>query len=160
MYVPPSVFVASAVGSAVVNFLFALGPLFVIAIIDGLTVGPTWLFVLFPAILTTIFTLGVGLIVGSLIVFFNDTFEIYQVLLQAYYFLTPVFYPINHLPEPVKVLESYNPMFLFLNSFRSALMQNQIPGDHMFRAMLMAVGTFIIGWIVFTRVEGKFVYQF
>ncbi len=160
LYVPPSVFVASAVGSAVVNLLFALVPFVALALVEGLTISPTWLFIIYPAILVTLFTMGVGLIVGSLIVFFNDTFEIYQVVLQAYYFFTPVFYPVKQLPEPLKTIESFNPMFLFLESFRNAIMLNQLPGEHMVRATLIAVATLLVGWIFFTRVEGKFVYQF
>jgi ABC-2 type transport system permease protein len=160
LYVPPSVFVASAVGSAVVNFMFALGPFLILSIVDHITIRVSWLFLIYPAFLTVLFTMGIGLIVGALIVFFNDTFEIYQVLLQAYYFFTPVFYPIKTLPEPIRTIEGYSPMYLFLSSFRGAVMYNQVPGEHMFRATLIALGTLAVGWIFFTRVEGKFVYQF
>lgn len=161
LYVPPSVFIASAVGSALVNFLFALGPFLIVAFATGVPPQASWLFMVYPAVLTAMFTTGIGLIVGAMIVFFNDTFEIYQVLLQAYYFATPVFYPypLKNSPALLTHLEQFNPMYLFLASFRDAI--NGVGfGEHMLRATIAAVITLVAGWLIFTRVEGKFVYQF
>ena len=159
LYVPPSVFVASAVGSALVNFLFAMGPFLILAIATGVQPQVSWLFMIYPAFLTAMFTAGVGLIVGAMIVFFNDTFEIYQVLLQAYYFMTPVFYLTKNLPERLKTVEQFNPMYLFLASFRDAV-EGAGAGEHLLRATIAAVIALVVGWLIFTRVEGKFVYQF
>ena len=164
LYVPPSVFVASAVGSALVNFAFALVPFVLLTLfVERLTPDVNWLFILYPALLTTMFTMGVGLIVGAMIVFFNDTFEIYQVLLQAYYFLNPIFWPIttlDKLPKALAAVEQYNPMFLFLENFRAPMLHGTLTSDHLFRGTIMAIATLLIGWVIFTRVEGKFVYQF
>lgn len=164
LYVPPSVFVASAVGSALVNFLFALGPFLLLAFADGVQPQLSWLFMVYPALLTAMFTTGIGLIVGAMFVFFNDTFEIYQVLLQAYYFMTPVFYPdtifqTGKLPSWLTTLEQFNPMYLFLASFRDAMYGVGF-GEHLLRATIAAVVVLVAGWLIFTRVEGKFVYQF
>jgi ABC-type polysaccharide/polyol phosphate export permease len=161
LYVPPSVFVASSTGSAVVNFIFALGPFLFLALLTDLPPSISWFSLIIPATLTMLFTMGMGLIVGAFVVFFNDTYEIYQVLLNAYYFLTPVFYPVSILPEPLRSIEQYNPMYLFLESFRVAIIQQTFPSlNEIVPALAMACGTFLIGWIVFTRLEGKFVYQF
>jgi ABC-type polysaccharide/polyol phosphate export permease len=161
LYVPPTVFVASAIGSALVNFIFALAPFLLLALVDGLSPTLSWFFVLVPILLITLFSLGIGLIVAALVAFFNDTFEIYQVLLTAYYFLTPVFYPAATLHEPLRSLEQYNPMNLFLESFRDPIIQGTLPS---FQVLLMAtaiaVGVLLVGWSIFTRVESKFVYQF
>src|SRR5579885_125423 len=161
LYVPPSVFVASAIGSALVNFAFALLPFLVLAVIDGVPPAISWLFLFVPALLATLFSFGIGLIVSALVVFFTDTFEIYQVLVTAYYFLTPIFYPATILPEPLKTIEQYNPMNLFIALFRLAVIQATFPGwNLLLPALAIAVGVLFAGWVVFTRVEGKFVYQF
>jgi ABC-type polysaccharide/polyol phosphate export permease len=119
--------VVSAVGSAVINLIFALGPFLVLVLLNGLVPRWSWLLLIVPLLLTTLFTLGIGLIIGALVVFFTDTFEMYQVLLSVFYFLTPIFYPVSILPEPLRMLENYNPMFLFVSSFRDAMIAGTLP---------------------------------
>lgn len=161
LYVPPSVFVASAIGSALVNFTFALGPFLLLTVLNGVFPSFTWLFMVVPALLATMFSFGLGLIVAALVAFFNDIFEIYQVLLSAYYFLTPIFYPLSSLPEPLRSMEQYNPMYLFIDTFRTSVIHNTLPDvREILVATAIAVGTLLLGWAIFTRVEGKFVYQF
>lgn len=160
LYIPPSVFVASAIGSALVNFVFALVPFLFLALLNGLFPSVSWLFIIVPTMLATMFCLGIGFLVAALVAFFTDTFEIYQVLLTAYYFLTPIFYPVSTLPEPLRSLENYNPMNLFVALFRDAI-QGTFSGFHtLLVAIAFSVGVLLVGWIVFTRVEDKFVYQF
>lgn len=163
LYVPPSVFVASAVGSGLVNFVFALVPFFGLCLIDGLRPSVLWLFLVVPAVQTTIFTAGIGLIVAALVVFFQDIFEIYQVLLQLFYFLTPVFYPDSVIKQvPVlAAIERFNPMYLYLVAARDATIYNRLPSlSSMGLATAIALALFLIGWVVFTRVEDKLVYHF
>jgi ABC-type polysaccharide/polyol phosphate export permease len=160
LYVPPSVFVASAIGSALVNFVFALGPLILLTLANGVLPSASWPLALVPMLLTTMLALGVGLIVGALFVFFHDIFEIYQVLLNVFYFLTPIMYPVSKLPQPLADWEVYNPMYLFLTMFRNAIMGiAPMPLWEMLIGAGMAVGTLLLGWIIFTRVEEKFVYH-
>jgi homopolymeric O-antigen transport system permease protein len=161
LHVPPSVFVVSAVGSAVVNLVFALVPFLALALINGVTPRWSWLFLIVPMLLATLFTLGIGLIIGALVVFFTDTFEIYQVLVSIYYFLTPIFYPVSILPEPLHTLESYNPMFLFISSFRDAAITGMLPtlGQVVF-SFVASFAVLLVGWAFFTQVEDKFVYHF
>jgi len=90
LHVPPTSFVASAIGSALVNYAFALAPFFAITLFLQIPPSINWLYLVVPALLTTLFSFGSGLILGALIIFFRDIFEIYQVLLQVYYFFTPI----------------------------------------------------------------------
>lgn len=161
LYVPPSVFVASSIGSAGVNFLFALVPYLVLALINGLTPSLSWLFLIVPVVFAILFTFGVALIVGALVVFFSDTYEIYQVLVNIYYFLTPVMYPIDILPEPIRTIAHFNPMYLFLDTFRYAVLVGAFPTWHeVLWAALAALVVLVTGWFLFTRLEDKFVYYF
>jgi ABC-type polysaccharide/polyol phosphate export permease len=160
LHVPPTAFIASAIGSALVNFGFALVPFFGIALVMQVTPSVTWLYIAVPALLTTAFSFGVGLFVGGLIIFFTDTFEIYQVLLQVYYFFTPLFYPENFLdkmPEPWQTIAHYNPMYLYIHMTRVVMLQGQIPSvDTLIPGTIAAVITLVAGWMFFTRVEDKF----
>lgn len=160
LYVPPSAFVASAVGSGLVNFMFALAPFLLLALADHLTPTLAWFYLIVPAILVTMFTMGVGLVVSAMMVFFHDTYEIYQVLLQAFYFLTPVFYPLNALPVQIRSLERFNPLYLFISSFQNAVIYGTVPGlGQIAVSVVAALAVLTVGWVLFTKVEDKFVYH-
>src|SRR5260370_39843488 len=108
IHVPPSAFVFSAVGSAIVNMIFALLPFFVLALLDGLTPQLSWFYVVVPALQTAMLTVGVSLIISAMIVFFADVFEIYQVFLNLFVFLTPIMYPISIVPPELRVVSLCN----------------------------------------------------
>lgn len=164
LYVPPSAFVASAVGSAFVNYIFALGPMLLLSLGVGVTPSLNWLYLPIPALFTLMFTFGMGLIVAALVVFFNDTFEIYQVLINAYYFFTPIFYPpnlISDLPQPFATIAQLNPMYLYISSFRQIILDGQRPAlDLLIPGFISAAVVLALGWFLFTRVEDKFAYHF
>lgn len=161
MYVPPSVFVVSAIGSALVNLIFSIVPFFALSLITGLRPAVTWVFIVIPCVETAVFALGVGLILAPLMVFFNDTAEIYAVILTVLNYLTPVFYPVSVLPKWLQQAEHFNPLFLFMSSARSAVLDGALPSaSDAIPAALFAIGMFIVGWLFFARTEGKFAYHF
>jgi ABC-type polysaccharide/polyol phosphate export permease len=161
IYVPPSAFVASSIGSALINLLFALGPFYILAIINGVPFSITWLLVVLPLIEVTIFSFGMGLLVSALMVFFTDTYEIYTVLINIYMYLSPVYYPISVLPQPLQQIEQFNPMYLFMDCFRRAILEGKVPHLHeLGLGGVIACAVFLIGWLSFTRLERNFAYHF
>ncbi|HEX8925696.1 MAG TPA: ABC transporter permease [Terriglobales bacterium] len=174
MYIPPSVFVVSSIGSALVNLVFTVGPFFLIAFALHAPLSVTWLYFFVACVQVTLFTMGVGLIISTMVVFFNDVYEMYMVLLTAFNYLTPVFYPISILPPFIRNLENYNPMYLFVSAGQKAVVGTTTivngvrytlpPSIPDVRVQLVgwaaALLMLTIGWLLFTRVEGKFAYHF
>jgi ABC-type polysaccharide/polyol phosphate export permease len=184
MYIPPSVFVISAVGSALVNLFFTIVPFFIIALALHAPLSLTWLYVIVACVQVTIFTMGIGFIISMLTVFFNDVYEMFLVLLTAFNYLTPVFYPISILPDWLQRLELYNPMYLYVSAAQKAvvgtahtvggaLVNGRIVGGHTVylppsvpdvKVQLVTWASsllvFTIGWLLFTRTEAKFAYHF
>jgi ABC-type polysaccharide/polyol phosphate export permease len=184
MYIPPSVFVISAVGSALVNLFFTIVPFFVIALALRAPLSFTWLYVIVACVQVTIFTMGIGFIISMLTVFFNDVYEMFLVLLTGFNYLTPVFYPISILPDWLQRLELYNPMYLYVSAAQKAvvgtahtvggaLVNGRIVGGHTVylppsvpdvKVQLVTWASsllvFTIGWLLFTRTEAKFAYHF
>ncbi len=166
MYIPPSVFVVSAVGSALVNLFFTIIPLFLIALALQAPLSLTWLYVPVACVQMMLFTLGVGLVISTLVVFFNDVMEMYLVILTALNYLTPVFYPISILPPWLQKLEAFNPLYLFVSTAQKAVVGTAVSGPSIpdlkvqlvsWAAALLAL---TIGWLLFTRTEGRFAYHF
>jgi ABC-type polysaccharide/polyol phosphate export permease len=151
VYVPRTIFALTAVGTGLVNLALALIPLAVVGLATGLT--PTWsLLWLFPAVLlTTAFALGVSLLVSTLAVPFPDVVEMWEVILTAWYFLTPIIYPLSMLSDEVRRALSFNPMYHLVTIFRDPIYMGEGPsGENLLVAMISAVGMLALGWYFFS----------
>lgn len=161
MYVPPSVFVSSSIGSAVVNFVFALVPLLIVALLFQAPLSITWLYILVVSAQTAIFASGLALMLATSMVFFNDTNEIYLVFIAAYNFLTPIFYPLSLLPTWLQQMERYNPMFLYVSGAQRAITLGVLPNlEVQLTGWAVALISLVVGWLIFTSLEDRFAYHF
>src|SRR5204862_3588869 len=116
---PKAVFPLSAVLSALVNLVLSSVPLFGLLAILGVPL--TRQVVLLPvAILEVfIFACGVALTLSTVTVFVQDMTYIYDVLLVAWMYLTPIFYPVSIIPEKFQWLIHFHPMIAYLRVFRA-----------------------------------------
>ncbi len=106
------------------------------------------------------FALGVALLVSALAVFFTDVVDIYQVLLQAAFFLTPVMYPKDILPAQYGWITRFNPMYHLLELFRAPIYDGRLPEPlTLLVAVGSAVGALLVGWWIYTRKAEEFVYR-
>jgi ABC-type polysaccharide/polyol phosphate export permease len=94
--VPKEVFPVATVVAGVINLLLALIPLFAILLVTGHPIRPALLFLPAAILLAALFTLGAGLLLSPLAVFFHDIIEMVSVLLTLFMYLTPLFYPDGH----------------------------------------------------------------
>ncbi|MGH2582533.1 MAG: ABC transporter permease, partial [Anaerolineales bacterium] len=116
-YVPRSVFVMSAVGSHLINFLISLIPLTVIALFFGFESKPALLLLPFSLLLIILFTAGLGLLVSALAVFYNDVQNIYSIGLRLVIYLSGIFYTVEALPEAYRPLILLNPVYNLIQLF-------------------------------------------
>jgi lipopolysaccharide transport system permease protein len=152
IYVPKTIFALAATGSSLINTLLALAPLAIIMLVMGAPLRPSIVWLLPALLLTALFTIGVGLLVSSLAVSFHDVAEVYQVLLSAWYFLTPVFYPLSIIPENSRWWFQLNPMYALLEVFRAPLLDGSAaPLPTWLAAGCASIGLLIVGWLVFAR---------
>ena len=77
------------------------------------------------------FCLGVALFMSTLAVFFTDVVDMYQLLLQAWFFLTPIIYPRQMFPAHYGWLMQLNPMYPLIELFRRPIYAGQLPAMHM-----------------------------
>jgi ABC-type polysaccharide/polyol phosphate export permease len=160
IYVPYTAFPAAAIGTGIVNLLLSVIPLLVMMLIVGRPIKLTILFLPIPIILLSAFALGVGLLLSSLAVRFPDIAEIYQIILQAWMYLTPIMYPSDILPEAIrKYLLLLNPMYYLILLFRVPIYDGVLPSLPLCLAATgIALTTLVIGWIYFSHQTDKFSY--
>jgi len=167
VYFPREVLPLSIVLSNLVNFLLAL------IVLSGMMVifrvrPTTWLLYLPLLILIQIaFSSGVALILSTINVFYRDTEHIMDVLILAWFFVTPVFWNHQDLPQvatflgvdwPVQRLTFIlNPMASLISAYRDILyFGRRIDIYFLSRTIVTAMAVLVIGYWLFTRYSKVF----
>jgi ABC-type polysaccharide/polyol phosphate export permease len=162
--VPQAVYPLAVVGSKLVDLLFSLLPLAVIAAATGRTPGAPWLALLPAIVLAAAFTTGLSLLLSSLTVFFRDLRHLIDVLFQVWFYLTPVIYPASYLENLhpwIRAALSLNPAAPIVRCFQEAIYEQRFPAaGTLALAALFATGSLVIGWSTFRRLEHQHIHYF
>lgn len=161
IYLPRTAFVVSAIGTGVVNFLLSLVPLALVIVLVGLPLRWPLVFVPVSMLLLAAFSLGVGLLFSAWAIYFPDVAEMYQIVLVAWLYMTPIFYPVNVIPESYRYWFFHlNPMYYMVEIFRQPLYMGVLPsGDVILGAAVIAVVALAVGWFVFSSRADEFAYH-
>jgi homopolymeric O-antigen transport system permease protein len=159
IYVPKSVFVLATVLAGAVNLLISLLPLALIMLVVGHPFRPAIAFIPVPILLAIFFSLGLSLALAPLCVMFADVVPIYQVVLTAWMYLTPIIYPLSALPPRYRSIILLNPMTQLVEAFRTPIYEGAIPAGHvLLAATACGVGMLIIGWLIFEHYDDRIAY--
>lgn len=159
VYMPKAIFPLSIILSALINFLLSLIPLFAILLVVGTPISHNIFLLPAGVLLVFFFSFGVSLILSTVTVFFKDMIYIYEVLLLAWMYMTPVFYPASIIPERFSFIFSINPLYHFMQIFRASLYL-EVPalGEHFVYGAFFSFLMSAIGWLVYYRYKDKVVY--
>jgi homopolymeric O-antigen transport system permease protein len=150
MFIPRSVFIASAVGGGIVNLGLSLAPLLLIIAVTGFPFHTTWAFLPVAVVITMLFTAGVSLLLYTLTSRFSDVREMYAVIIQTWFFLTPIVYEPSIVPSRYRVILALNPMYYLIQVFRKPLYDGVLPSnDLVLISLAMAVAALVTGWVYF-----------
>lgn len=115
------------VANAIINFVIVFGLFSAFMLLSGNFPGLVYL-ALIPVLgILIIFAIGLGIILGVLNVFFRDVGQLFGIVIQFWFWFTPIVYPVSILPERAHVLMSYNPMANLIGAFQDILVTHQWP---------------------------------
>ncbi|MBP7687115.1 MAG: ABC transporter permease [Thermoflexales bacterium] len=167
VYFPREVLPMSILFSNLVNFLIAIPVYIVLAALLGnqLTLWVVWLPVI--VLVQMIFALGVSFILSAVNAFYRDVQQIMEVVILAWFFLTPVIWDVNSLPIskivlgielPIqRLVYILNPMASIIAAYRDILYYGRpIGADFFLRTAVTAILMLLIGFAVFHRLSGRF----
>jgi len=100
---------------------------------------------------------SLGLILGAINVRYRDVKYVVPFLVQMMFFLTPVLYPLNVVPDQFKLLLGLNPMAGMIEGFRYALLGSQVPWVLMVSSFVGSMLLFVFAIYYFRRMERTFV---
>lgn len=159
VYVPKYVFTLSKVTSSLVNLLFSMGAMMIVFIFTKVAFSFYMLLVPVVVIQLYLFCVGLGLFLAQAAVFFRDIQYIYSVLTTAWMYLTPLFYPMEQLPEAMqKAVQMFNPMYHYITQFRTLVLYQKLPdaGTFLYGTGLALVFVFLGTWS-FLRSQDRFI---
>lgn len=160
-YVPKYIFTISKVTSDFINVLFSLIAMFIVLLATGVPFyrsGHVFLGIV-PLIELYVFCMGLSLFIAQASVFFRDIQNIWPVITNAWMYLTPLFYSIKSLPEPLAhAIETFNPMYIYITMFRNAVIYATLPEvRQLITGGIIAIIMLMIGIWSFLRAENKFI---
>ena len=140
---------------------FALAMIAAVAVMLFFRVAPSihviWALPLL-IVFITLFCTGLSLLLSALSVFFRDIMHLWTVVITAWTYATPLFYPYEMLEGWMQTVMQFNPLYHYITFFRDIMMWNTIPtGLEILVCFGMAVITFLIGLFVFRKTESKFI---
>ncbi len=167
VYFPRELLPLSGALSNLVNFLVALLVLFAMLFVFRIKLTPAALMLPLLIFIQTLFVLGLALFLSTANVFYRDTQHILQPLMQAWFFLTPIFYSIKTLPESAEILgltiniqlwvRRLNPMASLVASYRDILYWGVPTGlDFLMRTAVTCLVVLVIGYLIFLRFSPSF----
>ncbi len=156
VYFAREVLVAANVASWVVALLIELAVLAVALLVAGNIVVPWLVPALFLVAVQTVFVTGVGLLLSVLNVYFRDIQHLVGILLQMWFYATPIVYSVGQVPQRWRSLYELNPMVRFVEAYRDLLYDLRFPPllDTIY-LVTVAAGTLALGLFVFARLEPK-----
>jgi lipopolysaccharide transport system permease protein len=158
-YIPKYIFTVAKITSGMVDLCFSLGALLIVMAVTG--AGFAWTNLLFPLVIVQlyVFCVGLGLFLSQANVFFRDIQYIYNAVTTAWMYMTPIFYPIEALPEQLQwIIKHLNPMYFYVAQFRDLVYLGRLPGYGIVAAgCVTAVVALVIGIWSFGRSQDKFI---
>jgi lipopolysaccharide transport system permease protein len=144
--------------NALINFSIIFGLFSLFLILSGNFPGWSF-FAIIPILLVQIiFSIGLGITLGVLNVFFRDIGHFFGIFLQFWFWFTPVVYPVSILPEKIKLLLVLNPVAAPIMAYQRVLVYGQWPEwESLAPFSLMALLLCIIGMRLFRTHAGEMV---
>lgn len=144
--------------NALINFaiIFSLFTLFLL--VSGSF--PGWPFLALIPVLAVLILLaiGLGMILGVLNVFFRDVGQFFGIVLQFWFWFTPIVYPVNALPAEIRALLVWNPLTAVIGACQTILVHGAVPDwGSMLPAALLALGCCALGLQLFRKRAGEMV---
>ena len=157
VYIPKYIFPLQKVLSSCVNMGFSCIALIFIVLVTQTPVTIT--VTLFPLCFAYVimFSLGISLMLSAAVVYFSDIEHLYGVVLTAWMYFTPIFYPESILGSFHWILR-INPMYYYVNYFRDILMYNTLPSlmDNLI-CLVIGVVSLLLGCLVFKKLQKNFI---
>ena len=157
VYFPREIIPISTATSNLLNF-FITGIIVIVALlISGIGIGPSILVLPLVVIMQYILQLGIAFILSSITVYIRDVEYLMNVFMMLMFYMSPIVYSPDMIPERFLPLFKLNPMFHIIKYYREILYYKQTPElSGLFMLFFMCLVVLVFGYLVFRKLEKRF----
>lgn len=159
VYVPKYIYPLSTILSNYVTFAISLIILFCSMIIFKISFTIYLVQALIPLFLLLILSIGVGMILATLAVFFRDLEYLWSVVLMLIMYASAIFYDVSGAKfiHKIPLLRIANPIFDIITNFRDAVFGRPLDEKALIISIVYSFGTLLVGAIMFYRKQDDFI---
>jgi len=157
IYFPREILPLASLLARLIDFFVAYLILFILILVYKIQIYPVGLLFL-PLILLIqiILTFGLGLGLSAMNVFYRDVSPVMGLILQIWFYASPIIYPFTLVPDQLKPYYFITPMAAIVESYRAILLNGTLPGPYLIVSAVIAIVIFALGYWFFKRVEFQF----
>ena len=146
-----------AIGSSLVNNLALMVVILLILPLLGMYPNIHYLWLPLLLLLTVALATGIGLIVGTLNVFARDVGHVMGVVLQFWFWVTPIIYPIKVVPEAFRATLAFNPVVPLVMGYHDVIVFQRAPVSGLWGVAATALVLIVVAMVVFRRASSEMV---
>lgn len=157
VYFPRTILLLSTILAKIVDFIFASMILIIFLLIYQIPVNLNVLWFIPIFIIQLIFTFGLSLFLSAANLIYRDVQYLLSLILSLWFYLTPVIYPTELVPDKLKILFKLNPMSVLINAYRQVILAGKIPNlSSLGIALIVSLITLLLGFAYFKKQEKTF----
>lgn len=140
--------------SETITFVFSMAFFFIFLLLTNYQFNINILIIPYIYYLQQLFTFGVGLLAATLTVFVRDIKEIVGVILQFWFWFTPIIYVREILPEIIKKLLVFNPAYIIIEAYQRIFVFNDDPSYRSLIALTVLAHILVVfSYVIFRSLE-------
>ncbi len=144
--------------TGMLNFSIIFSIFILFLILSGNFPSDSFLYMVPILLLLTIFASGIGITLGVLNVFFRDVGQLFGLVLQFWFWGTPIIYPIDILPEKIRHIIELNPMTSVIVACQDILVKNQQPNwESLTPTLVLGILFCVLGAHLYRKHSGEIV---
>jgi len=153
---PKQFLLLATIIAQLVNFIFSLPVLIGLVYFYGGAPSLNWLIGI-PVLVIVQFAViyGLSLLISTANAFFRDLEYLVNVLISLLFWMTPIVYPLEAVPEEYRSLLVMNPVTYLIQAWRDLFFNNMLNWHYIFISMITAAFVLIVGLLVFKKLDRK-----
>lgn len=150
---PSEILVFGAAGSRLIEFMAEIGLVLVaLALFHHRGIPQSYLLLPVLMLIQLLLVIGIALPIATLSVFYYDVYHALPIALTTLFYLSPVFYPAQMVPEAARTLYFLNPVSGLLTLYHEAFYWGRMPSSPLLGGMLLAaLAIYLAGYAIFRR---------
>lgn len=143
--------------SAMISHLIGLVIFECVLLALGHKVSTKILLILPSIIMIGLFSIGISWALSALNVFLRDIGQVIGVFMQIWFFMTPIFYPLDSIPQSLQGIYLLNPMLHIIETYRDAMLGNShVSIENVLFVAIYTAGSFVAGGLIFKKLKPTF----